>query len=95
MERPMVIDERHEAADELIALVIGEPTQRDVATQMLIAICVTTGATQRTFFGDFDRQVGAMPSENSTPGLYDFMDSNTGSAHVWRLLWSILSETWS
>ena len=48
------IDQRHESRDQLIALVIGQPSERDVAAEMLIAVGVATRTPQRALLGDLD-----------------------------------------
>ena len=54
MQRPEAIDERHESRDQLIAFVIGQPSERDFATEVLIAVGVATRTSQRALLRDLD-----------------------------------------
>ena len=54
MQRPEAIDEREESRDQLVALVIGQPSEGDVAAEVLIAVGVATRASQRALLGDLD-----------------------------------------
>ena len=78
----VAIDERHETGDELVALVVGEPAQRDVAAKMLVAVGVAARTAQRTLLGDLDREFRTIARENTAPSLDDFLDSDAGCAHV-------------
>ena len=52
----LFVDDGHEPVDQLLAFVVGDLSQRDVAAEVLIAVCVAAGAAQRTLAGDFDRE---------------------------------------
>ena len=58
--------------DELVALVVREPAQRDIAAKVLVAVGIAAGTAERTLFGDLDRQVRTIPGKDLAPRLNDF-----------------------
>ena len=54
MQWPEAIDEREESRDQLVALVIGQPSEGDLAPEVLIAVGVATRTSQRALLGDLD-----------------------------------------
>ena len=95
VQRPEAIDERHESRDQLVAFVIGQPSERDVATEMLIAVGVATRTSQRALLRDLDRDVRAVSSKNAAPSLDHLVGSNTGGAHDVATIMVYSSCTWS
>ena len=81
VERPVAIDERHEALHELVALVVVQASQRDVAAEMIVAVGVAAGTTERTLARDLDRDVRAVARKDAAPCLNDFARANV-SRHV-------------
>ena len=55
------------AVDELLALEVAHLTERHLAAEMIVAVRVAAGAVERTLAGDFDRQRGRVPGENTAP----------------------------
>jgi hypothetical protein len=49
VERAMLIGQCHDAVDELLTFEIADLAQCDVAAEMIVAVGVTTGTTQRAF----------------------------------------------
>src|SRR5687767_14504153 len=86
VQRPMMIDERHESRHQFVAFVIGETAQRDVAAEVLVAIGVAARTAQRTFLGDLDRQVRTIAREDPAPGLDQLASANGVSAHVTTIM---------
>jgi hypothetical protein len=56
MKRLVLIDQLEELVDQLLALVVANLTERDAAAEMLVVVCVATGAAQRTLASDFNRE---------------------------------------
>ena len=54
------VDERHEALDHLVTLVVGKAAEGDVAAQVFVAVGVAAGTAQRTFTRDFNGKVGSI-----------------------------------
>ena len=54
VERLVLVDQREQVRDELIALIVGELTQLGRATQMRGVKGIASGATQRAFLRDLD-----------------------------------------
>ena len=52
----MLVDQFEEPIDQLLTLEVADLAQRDVAAQMLVAVCITTGAPQRALARNLDRQ---------------------------------------
>ena len=50
----MPVDERHDAVDEFLAFEIADFAKREIAAEMIVAVGVATGTTQRALAGDFD-----------------------------------------
>jgi hypothetical protein len=51
-----MIDERHDAVDEFLALEVADLSQGKIAAEMIVAVGVAAGTAQRTLAGDFDRE---------------------------------------
>src|SRR5690606_14507901 len=56
-----------DAVDERLALEIGELAQRDLTSEVVVAVRVAARTTQRTLARDFYGQVRAVALENSSP----------------------------
>ena len=82
VKRLVAIDHRHEAADQFVALVVGEAAKRHATAEMFVAVRVTARAPQWTFASDFDRKIGTMPGQDAAPCLDDFARADGFSAHV-------------
>ena len=67
VERPMTIDERHDAVDERLPFEIADFPEREIAAEVIVAVGIATGAAQRALTGDFDRQKRAVPREDAAP----------------------------
>ena len=63
----VLVDQLHEAIDELLPFVVADLTQRDLAAQMFIAVGATPRASQRALASDLDRQRGTVSTEDTTP----------------------------
>ena len=68
VQRPMFVDERHHAVDQLLAFEVADLAQREVAAEMIVAVGVAAGTAQRTLARDFDRKGGRVAREDATPG---------------------------
>jgi hypothetical protein len=82
MQWAMAVDKRHEAADKLVALVVGEASKRDIAAQVIIAVRVASRTTKGALSCDLDRDVRAIAREDPAPRLDDFATANPVFAHV-------------
>ena len=65
------VDEADESLDELVAAVIREAAQGDVAAEVRVTERITAWAPQRAFPRDLDRQVGLPSSQDAAPRLHD------------------------
>jgi hypothetical protein len=81
VERAMAVNERHEARHQLVAFVVRQAAQRDVAAKMIVTIRVAARTTKRTFSCDFDGNVRAVARKDAAPGLNDLARANV-SRHV-------------
>ena len=63
----MVIDESEDPVDELLSLVVAHFTKREVTAEMIVAVGVAPGTTERTFTGDFDRERRCVASQDTSP----------------------------
>src|SRR5262245_5163375 len=91
----MPIDERHEARNQFVALVVCKPAKSDAAPKMIVAIRVAARTAERTFARDFDGEVRAVTRKDAAPGLHDLARSNV-CRHVaaYYLLLSSLDRWW-
>src|SRR5688572_17481686 len=78
----MAIDECHEALDELLALVVGQPSKRDVAAKVIVAVGIAARASERTLFRDFDRQIWTVSGENPSPRVDHVLRVHAVALHV-------------
>ena len=67
MQRPVLVDERDDAVDELLAFVVADLAQRDVAAEVVVAVRIAARTVERTLACDFNRQSGHVARENATP----------------------------
>jgi hypothetical protein len=72
MKRPVAIDYVEHAVDQLLAFVVCKAAQRDAAAKMRVIVCVTAGAPERTFPGNFNRKRRLLASQNFAPRAEDF-----------------------
>jgi hypothetical protein len=50
----VLVDQLHEAIDELLPLVVADLTERDLAAQMFVAVGITPRASQGALASDLD-----------------------------------------
>src|SRR5262245_10102697 len=82
VQRLVTIDECNEARDELVTLVVGETAQRHRASEMLVAVGVASGTSQRAFLGNLDRKTGTTARENPGPRLNQISRADGRCGHV-------------
>ncbi len=68
VQRPMFVDEREHAVDQLLAFEVANFAKGEVAAEMIVAVGVATGTAQRTLAGDLDGKRGRIAREDPTPG---------------------------
>ena len=73
VERFVVIDQRHEARDELVALVVADAAQGDLTTEVFVAVCVAARAPERALLGDLDGDVRPVSGQDAAPRSNDFL----------------------
>src|SRR5262249_47983399 len=71
VQRAMLVDKRHDAVDEGLALEVADLAQRDVAAEMVVAVRVATGAMERALSSDFNRECWHVPCEDPSPRRED------------------------
>src|ERR1700736_6481085 len=77
----LAIDNGEDAADQVVAFVIGQLAQvHPAGPQMFRLVRVTTGTTQGAFAGDFDRERWLLAGENAGPGVQYFRFLHSGSS---------------
>src|SRR5205809_1846754 len=67
VKRPVAIDQRHDAVDELLPFEIPELAQREIAAKVIVAVRVTPGTTQRALAGDLDGHRGSVAGKDAAP----------------------------
>jgi hypothetical protein len=68
VKRALAIDEREHPVDQFLALEIANLTKGEIAAEMIVAVGVAAGTTQRTLAGDFDGKGRSIAREDPTPG---------------------------
>src|SRR4029079_10376853 len=71
VKRFLRVDEAYESLDELVAAVIREAAQCDIAAKGRVTERVAAWAPQRALARDLDRQVGLPSSQDAAPCLHD------------------------
>ena len=82
VQRTMAFDEGHEALDELVALVVREPSEGDVAAEVVVAVRVAARASKRTFLCDLYREIRTVPLQNPPPCLDHISRVQALTVHV-------------
>ena len=72
MQGLFFVEEVEYSLDEFIAFEVRELAKLGSSAEVGRIECVATGAAQRAFFGDFDRQGGSAAGENFTPRVKNF-----------------------
>jgi hypothetical protein len=72
----MLIDQRHEALHELVSFEIRDSSERHASAEVVVAVRVASGTSQRTLTGDLDRNVRAVARKDATPRLNQFASAN-------------------
>jgi hypothetical protein len=67
---------------QLVAFEVRQTAECHIAAEVLIAVGVASRTAQRTFFGDFNGEIGTMTSKDSAPRLDDLACADGGFAHV-------------
>src|SRR5450631_1408400 len=81
VDRLLAIDDGEDAADQVVAFVIGQLAQvHPAGAQMFRLVRVTTGAPQGALAGDFDGECWLLASENAGPGVQHFRFLHSGSS---------------
>jgi hypothetical protein len=75
------VNQIEETADQFRSLEIADLTERDGATEMIVAVGVAAGTSERAFAGDFDRKRRTIAAKDSPPrGDDTFHTSNISGA---------------
>ena len=88
MKRFVPAHQLQNAIDQMIAAQIAEFSELYPAAQVRISVCVTPGAGQRTFPGNFDGQHWYAAGQNSSPGGEQVPGRKTGTWNggvLWHL----------
>src|SRR5258707_7203508 len=81
MDGLLAIDDGENAADQIVAFVVGQLTQvHRAGAQMVRLVRITTGATQGAFAGDFNGESWLLAGENAGPGVQHFGFLHSGSS---------------
>ena len=67
VQRLVPIDQRDDAVDELLALEVADLPQRDLAAEVIVAVGVAAGASQRAFARDLDGKGRGISAEDAAP----------------------------
>jgi hypothetical protein len=71
MQRTMLVDEREDTVDQLLPFEIADLPQRQLTAQMIVAVGVAAGTSQRTLTRDLNRQRRGVTREDPTPSRDD------------------------
>jgi hypothetical protein len=67
MQRLVLGDQPHHAVDEFLTLEVAHLTERQVSTEVVVAVRITSGASQRAFASDLERERWCVAGEDPTP----------------------------
>src|SRR5262249_41900985 len=80
VKRPVMIDERANALDQLLAFEIRDLAERNLSAKMVVTVRVTSWTPQGTLARNFDGKRRTMPGQNSAPGGNDTFHRILGTA---------------
>jgi hypothetical protein len=72
MERPVLIDQRENARDQLVAPVVGEFPELGFASKMGSVEGIAPGTAQGALFGDLDGKGGGVAGQDASPCTNNF-----------------------
>jgi len=71
VKRAMLVDQRQHTVDQFLTLEIANFAKSDVAAEVIVAVRIATGTTQRALAGDFNGKRRRITGEDPTPGRED------------------------
>ena len=67
VQRPIPVEQREHAVDELLALEILQLAQLDVAAEVIVAVRVAARTRERALASNFDRQIWLITAKDPSP----------------------------
>jgi hypothetical protein len=68
----VVVDDGEHFCDQLLSFEVGELTEFGLASEVGRVEGIATGAAERAFFGDFNRERGDTTGKDTSPRIEDF-----------------------
>jgi len=82
----VLLDSPTTASTRLIAAQVMQVPQRDLASQMAVAVCISAGTAQRTLARDLDGEERNFAGKNLTPGQHHLVRLDAATARRMRKL---------